>query len=401
MHPALRRRRRRRGDARATSCGSPASSRASTAASYVNVGSAVVLPEVFLKAVAVVHNADPGAPRADHDGQPRHAAPLPAARERRRAPGGARASRSTGHHEITLPLLRARRARRAARPPGGGAVSRALAEVLAALGAPRVVVVGDLMVDRYVTGVVERISPEAPIQVLRAESRRASASAAPAPSPTSRACSARDTVARGRGRRRRGGRRAWPRSPREAGIDAARRRRARAGRTTRQDAPPRARPRGRAAGAARGRGDGRAARRRGEAALLARARGARSPGATGRARQRLREGRCSRRACSAALIACGARSAASPWSWTRRATATSATAARRASRRTARRRGAPRASPIDATSPAPSARPRRCVQRPRARLRAGHARPRRHVPEGRRRRRRHAASPRRRARSST
>jgi D-beta-D-heptose 7-phosphate kinase / D-beta-D-heptose 1-phosphate adenosyltransferase len=49
-------------------------------------------------------------------------------------------------------------------------VTRAPADVLAALDAPRLVVVGDLMIDRYVTGVVERISPEAPIQVLRAES---------------------------------------------------------------------------------------------------------------------------------------------------------------------------------------------------------------------------------------
>jgi len=49
-------------------------------------------------------------------------------------------------------------------------VTRTPAEILAALGAPRLVVVGDLMVDRYVQGVVERISPEAPIQVLRAQS---------------------------------------------------------------------------------------------------------------------------------------------------------------------------------------------------------------------------------------
>ena len=48
-------------------------------------------------------------------------------------------------------------------------MTRTPAEILAGLGAPRLVVVGDLMVDRYVLGVVERISPEAPIQVLRAE----------------------------------------------------------------------------------------------------------------------------------------------------------------------------------------------------------------------------------------
>ena len=32
---------------------------------------------------------------------------------------------------------------------------------------PRALVVGDLILDRYVAGSVERISPEAPIQVLR------------------------------------------------------------------------------------------------------------------------------------------------------------------------------------------------------------------------------------------
>ena len=35
------------------------------------------------------------------------------------------------------------------------------------LGRPRLLVVGDLMLDRYVYGDVRRISPEAPIQVLR------------------------------------------------------------------------------------------------------------------------------------------------------------------------------------------------------------------------------------------
>lgn len=48
-------------------------------------------------------------------------------------------------------------------------MTRTPAEVLARLRPARLVVVGDLMVDRYVTGVVERISPEAPIQVLRTE----------------------------------------------------------------------------------------------------------------------------------------------------------------------------------------------------------------------------------------
>jgi len=47
---------------------------------------------------------------------------------------------------------------------------RSPTEVLSALGRPRVVVVGDLILDRYITGVVDRISPEAPIQVLSVES---------------------------------------------------------------------------------------------------------------------------------------------------------------------------------------------------------------------------------------
>ncbi len=47
--------------------------------------------------------------------------------------------------------------------------SRPLAEVLATMGQPRLVVVGDLILDRHLTGAVSRISPEAPIQILRVE----------------------------------------------------------------------------------------------------------------------------------------------------------------------------------------------------------------------------------------
>jgi D-beta-D-heptose 7-phosphate kinase/D-beta-D-heptose 1-phosphate adenosyltransferase len=43
---------------------------------------------------------------------------------------------------------------------------------LAAFGGSRVVVLGDVMLDRYVSGDVRRISPEAPIPVLRAGERR-------------------------------------------------------------------------------------------------------------------------------------------------------------------------------------------------------------------------------------
>ncbi len=48
--------------------------------------------------------------------------------------------------------------------------SRELEQRLAGLGRPRVAIVGDLILDRYVTGDVARISPEAPIPVLTARS---------------------------------------------------------------------------------------------------------------------------------------------------------------------------------------------------------------------------------------
>ena len=56
-------------------------------------------------------------------------------------------------------------------PRGRGHVpgSRHMSETLSRLidGNPTILVVGDLILDRYVWGVVERISPEAPVQVLR------------------------------------------------------------------------------------------------------------------------------------------------------------------------------------------------------------------------------------------
>lgn len=48
---------------------------------------------------------------------------------------------------------------------------RELIEHLDALGRPRVLIVGDLIVDRYVSGDVSRISPEAPIPILLAASQ--------------------------------------------------------------------------------------------------------------------------------------------------------------------------------------------------------------------------------------
>jgi len=47
---------------------------------------------------------------------------------------------------------------------------QALRDALAGLGRPRVAIIGDLILDRYVTGEVTRISPEAPIPVLAARS---------------------------------------------------------------------------------------------------------------------------------------------------------------------------------------------------------------------------------------
>jgi D-beta-D-heptose 7-phosphate kinase/D-beta-D-heptose 1-phosphate adenosyltransferase len=43
-----------------------------------------------------------------------------------------------------------------------------LPEVLATLGQPRLLVVGDLLLDRYTRGRAERLSPEAPVLVLDA-----------------------------------------------------------------------------------------------------------------------------------------------------------------------------------------------------------------------------------------
>lgn len=45
-----------------------------------------------------------------------------------------------------------------------------LKEIVEGLGQPRVVILGDLIIDRYVSGEVSRISPEAPIPVLAARS---------------------------------------------------------------------------------------------------------------------------------------------------------------------------------------------------------------------------------------
>ena len=43
-------------------------------------------------------------------------------------------------------------------------------DVLQRIGRPRVLVVGDVILDRYITGAAERVSPEAAVIVLRADS---------------------------------------------------------------------------------------------------------------------------------------------------------------------------------------------------------------------------------------
>src|SRR5258707_14114303 len=50
-------------------------------------------------------------------------------------------------------------------------MSANLIELVQNLGSPRVLVVGDAMLDRYVWGDAERISQEAPVILLRAEQR--------------------------------------------------------------------------------------------------------------------------------------------------------------------------------------------------------------------------------------
>src|SRR6516165_10901478 len=50
-------------------------------------------------------------------------------------------------------------------------MSAELIDLVQRLGQPRVLVVGDLMLDRYVWGDAERISQEAPVILLRAEKR--------------------------------------------------------------------------------------------------------------------------------------------------------------------------------------------------------------------------------------
>ena len=62
--------------------------------------------------------------------------------------------------------------------PNSDNIARAVRE---AFGHRRVLVVGDLMLDRYLAGKVERISPEAPVPVLNPESEDVRAGGAGTP----------------------------------------------------------------------------------------------------------------------------------------------------------------------------------------------------------------------------
>ncbi|MFO7262446.1 MAG: hypothetical protein DIU52_014950, partial [bacterium] len=74
----------------------------------LNLGSAVIMPEVFLKALTVCRNLNDGCPRrfvaADFD-MIRHYRPRVNVVERPTRTGGGRGYQITGHHELMVPLL--------------------------------------------------------------------------------------------------------------------------------------------------------------------------------------------------------------------------------------------------------------------------------------------------------
>jgi hypothetical protein len=74
----------------------------------LNIGSAVIMPEVFLKALTMCRNVHAGAPRAfvaaDLD-MTKHYRPRVNVVERPTRTGGGRGYQITGHHEIMVPML--------------------------------------------------------------------------------------------------------------------------------------------------------------------------------------------------------------------------------------------------------------------------------------------------------
>src|ERR1700681_4130255 len=74
-------------------------------------------------------------------------------------------------------------------------MSTELIDLVQRLGQPRVLVVGDLMLDRYVWGDAERISQEAPVILLHADKREERLGGASSVATMLRALGARVTLA--------------------------------------------------------------------------------------------------------------------------------------------------------------------------------------------------------------
>ena len=107
----------------ATSAGWPgACPTCTTAGAVLNWGSAVIMPEVFLKALTIARNLGERQAYRVPGGGLRHAAPLPAAGERGQRPtlAGGTGIQITGHHEILLPLLAGASWTAGRREPGRG-----------------------------------------------------------------------------------------------------------------------------------------------------------------------------------------------------------------------------------------------------------------------------------------
>ncbi len=166
---------------------------------WINLGSAVILPEVFLKAVTVARNL--GRPL---DGLTTiNLDMITGYRSRWNV-----LQRPTSHgieligrHELLIPLLHACVADTLSHPalPSQAATTEPeplptrphpapttrppalsnpwpscrpdseLATLVASWGTPRILVIGDILLDRYTWGDADRISPEAPVLVLRAD----------------------------------------------------------------------------------------------------------------------------------------------------------------------------------------------------------------------------------------